>query len=116
MQIRRSPYVATSLRVPLWPGRRTARTCMALPRGFCSGQLTPEGTSEQLNPAGACPGMMEAGVGIVPALETKGAGDFTHLPVPVVAADILPQRNLRGRSQLPLTISDNRDLSPVLLL
>lgn len=29
---------------------------------------------------------------IVPALETKGARDFTHLPVPVVAADIRPQR------------------------
>jgi hypothetical protein len=27
---------------------------------------------------------------IVPALETKGAGYFTHLPVPVVAAHILP--------------------------
>lgn len=31
-----------------------------------------------------------AAIRIVPALETKGAGYFTHLPVPVVAADILP--------------------------
>jgi len=37
---------------------------------------------------------------IVPALETKGAGYFTHLPVPVVAADIRSKRHVRDQELL----------------
>ncbi len=45
---------------------------------------------------------------IVPALETKGAGYFAHPPVPIVAADVLPQRFEDFAIVLPVLFAEFR--------